>query len=352
MENKKKIAYIESEKAINDRDKTIRIQNLEIENQRNQTYIFAAIIIIIFLILLVIIVLYRNNRNNNKILAEKNRIIINTNIELEYLNDMLGSQNAQISNQNDQLEKLNKDLNDANAAKDKFFSIIAHDLKNPIQSLILTTDLLLNFYDRLTKEKIIDKINIINDITKNISSLLENLLNWSRSITGMISFNPEYLNISNTIACSFDLLNKLAEIKHISIDNLIDQESCAYFDKYMIDTVFRNLVSNAIKYSENGSHILIESQVINADNNRRFIELAVSDNGLGIKEEDLAKLFHIGVHHTTVGTNKEFGTGLGLILCKEFVEKHRGTISVESKYGKGSTFRFTLPVNSEQDFKD
>ena len=179
---------------------------------------------------------------------------------------------------------------------------------------------------------------------------MENLLEWSRSQTGTLKWRPDYIDLKNAIHGNLVLLRSNAENKNIQLSATyfsgIDGEKkpeIVYVDRNMVSTVIRNLLSNALKFTGSGGKVSISTH-----NKGDFIEIAVSDTGVGIKEEDREKLFRLDVHHTTLGTNEEKGTGLGLLLCKEFVEKNRGSISVESEIGKGSTFRFILPKKKEE----
>lgn len=237
------------------------------------------------------------------------------------------------------LVKSEKRLRELNATKDKFFSIIAHDLKNPFNDLMGFTQLLSMNIDKYDKSKIENFIKIIHQSSKLAYNLLENLLDWSRTQTGNLNFNPEEICINNLIKENIDLLESTASNKSIVIYPEIDCNIDVYADKNMTRTVIRNLISNAIKYTNQGGFIKIS-----AIKKSKFCQINVSDNGMGICEENTSKLFKIDESYTTVGTEREKGTGLGLILCKEFVEKNRGTISVKSELGKGSTFSFTLPL--------
>jgi len=238
-------------------------------------------------------------------------------------------------------DKLLKELGELNATKDKFFSIIAHDLRSPFNGLIGASDLLIQSFENLEKEIVIDLIRSMNTASRNAFNLLNNLLEWSRSQTGRIEWDPNITDISRIIRENKILLKQNFEEKGIGLFNEIQENTFVYADEHMINTVIRNLITNALKYSRRGEEIRISSKEIG-----NFLEISVSDTGTGIKPQDIGKLFRIDVHHTTKGTENEQGTGLGLILCKEFVEKHKGKIWVESELGKGTTFRFTLPKHA------
>lgn len=237
------------------------------------------------------------------------------------------------------LIKSEQRLRELNATKDKFFSIIAHDLKNPFNDLMGFTQLLALNIEKYDKSKIEQFVNIIHQSSKLAYNLLENLLDWSRSQTGTLKFNPEKIPINKLVDENIDLLESTARNKSIQIYSEFDKELFAFADKNMVRTIIRNLISNAIKYTNQGGHINIKSY---SDN--KVCEISVSDSGIGISEENIAKIFKIDESFSTIGTEREKGTGLGLILCKEFVEKSGGKLWVKSEPNKGSTFFFTLPL--------
>ena len=231
-------------------------------------------------------------------------------------------------------------LNDLIIARDKFFSIIAHDLRNPVQNLILSSDLLRYSYDSFDEAERKDYIQKFNNGANQISLLLETLLDWSRVQRGTMELYREKIDINALAADIIDLLKEHAIKKNITVSCQIQPNTYAYADKNMIGTVMRNLVSNAVKFTNPGGEVKIIANTASTDN---LIEITVSDNGVGIEPEDIDGLFRIDVHKKTLGTANEKGTGLGLILCKEFVEKNNGTIKVKSTPGQGSDFTFTLP---------
>jgi PAS domain S-box-containing protein len=230
-------------------------------------------------------------------------------------------------------------LRELNATKDKFFSIIAHDLKNPFNDLIGFTQLLSMNIDKYDKSKIEQFINIIHQSSELAYNLLENLLDWSRSQTGTLNFEPEKISINNLINESIELLDSMAGNKNIQIYSEFESEFYAYADKNMVRTIIRNLISNAIKYTNQGGHINIVCSI-----NNKKCKISVIDNGIGISAENISKIFKIDESYTTSGTEREKGTGLGLILCKEFIEKNNGKFYVNSTLEKGSTFTFMLPL--------
>ncbi len=240
---------------------------------------------------------------------------------------------------NERLRKSEANLKELNATKDKFFSIIAHDLKNPLHILLLTSDILAQNFESYSPEKIKVYILNMNKSSKSLANLLENLLNWSRAQLGTIEYKPEKLNLYDVVQEVLSPLWGNAEKKDVSISTDLDENLHVNADKNMIALVIRNLVSNAIKFTQHGGNIQLQANLNNSQ-----VEIEVQDSGIGIPDEDIPKLFRIDVQHTTTGTDNEQGTGIGLILCKEFVEKHGGKIWAESEQGKGSKFKFTVPV--------
>jgi signal transduction histidine kinase len=236
------------------------------------------------------------------------------------------------------LESENK-LKEANAAKDKFFSIIAHDLRNPFNAVIGFSNLLRENIAGFDIEEINEYIGYINDSAINAYTLLGNLLDWARSQTNSMQFKPEAVNISDIIKSTLTILSGEATKKNIAVTSTIPADSVVLADSNMISTVFRNLISNAIKFTRPDGAITLSSNIINQNH-----EFTVEDNGVGIHQKDIENLFRIDTKVYTKGTAEESGTGLGLILCKEFIEKNSGTIRVESEPGIGSKFIFSLPV--------
>jgi PAS domain S-box-containing protein len=236
------------------------------------------------------------------------------------------------------LKESEQQLKELNTTKDKLFSIIAHDLRTPFTNIIGLTGLLIdNSIDFEESEKY---IKILNSSAKNTLILLDNLLNWAKSQTGQLIFKPEKIIISNVIQ-EIIALNKLhADTKSISVSYTSSNDLEVFADVNMLRTVLRNLISNAIKFTNTGGHVNIKSILKN-----NHVEISISDNGIGMNEEKHKFLFEIISNTTTLGTANENGSGLGLVLCKEFVNKNGGTIWAESEEGKGSCFKFTLPLN-------
>lgn len=229
-------------------------------------------------------------------------------------------------------------LRDLNTTKDKFFSIIAHDLKNPLASFASITEMLFKSFDVLRSDEKKEMIQNINFSAKKLSELLENLLTWSRSQTGRIQFTPDFINLKYVSDNTISFLKINSDKKNITLRNDIPDSVEVYADTNMISTVIRNIVSNAIKFTPEGGLISISAELA-----ERLVTVTIEDNGVGIDPDGVQKIFRIDESYSTPGTANESGTGLGLILCKEFIEKHKGTIWVESTKGEGSRFRFTLP---------
>lgn len=232
-----------------------------------------------------------------------------------------------------------KQLSELNATKDKFFSIIAHDLKNPFFGIMGLTSMLTDSEHELNeveKEKI---LNEIKELSSRTYKMLENLLNWSRSQTGTIEFHPEKLSLSELIIESKLQLDGSAEVKKIKILADYGEDISVFADRNMIETVLRNIISNSIKFTPNKGSIRITSK-----HNNELAVICVEDSGIGMDEEALNELFKIDKTKKSVGTAGEKGTGLGLILCKEFVEKNGGKIWAESILNNGTNIYFSIPL--------
>lgn len=239
---------------------------------------------------------------------------------------------------NNQLKKSEENLKDTNASKDKFFSIIAHDLRSPFNSLLNFSEFLLEDLEELPKEDIRSFAEKINESAKGIFNLLENLLQWSRIQSGKIPFQPTSFNVSVKINQIIKLLASNAEQKRIKIINDVVPNLIVFADEDMLFSVMQNLLSNAIKFTKEEGTITFGSSV-----KEKEIEISIADTGVGMSESTLKKLFRIDSQVTTAGTNDERGSGLGLILCKEMIDRNGGSIWVSSKLGEGTTFTFTIP---------
>ncbi len=259
-------------------------------------------------------------------------------MELQNINRKLELEIEERKRAETALQESEKKLKEANAAKDKFFSIIAHDLRNPFNAVIGFSNLLRENINEFDIKEISEYIGYINDSAIHAYTLLGNLLDWASSQTNNIRFKPGAVNISDIINAILLILSGEASKKNISISNTVPALFVVFADSNMVSTVFRNLVSNAIKFTRPGGMITISSHPTEGYN-----EFTVADNGVGIQKKDIENMFRIDTKINTRGTAQEPGTGLGLILCKEFIEKNSGTIRVESEPGIGSRFTFTLP---------
>lgn len=256
---------------------------------------------------------------------------VKTHLELKFTKDRMLSYTIK-------LKEYQQELKQVIASKDKFFSIIAHDLRGPFSGFIGLSEILSNKYDEINKEEVAEIGRSLNESAKNLFNLLENLLEWSSTQLGRINYNPLNHDISGIVNKIVGLLNISAKEKNIEFEYKIPSNTFVYCDSNMVHTVFRNLISNAIKFTENGKIIL---DIIELD--EKYYQINIQDTGIGISSNSLTKIFKLENKFTTPGTRRESGTGLGLILCKEFVERNSGKIWVESELGKGTTFSFTLP---------
>jgi signal transduction histidine kinase len=281
-----------------------------------QTWWFIIFEVIVAVILITFIYFYLLNKRTNRLLT---------------------LQNQEIYASNKKLKESQKQLEELNATKDKFFSIVAHDLKNPFTSLLSISELMSKNYDTLDEEDKISSIESFHRSARRIFTLLENLLTWSRSQTGGIEFKPVEFNISSLAIDCIKLFKLPAQKKGIKLQLETTKNIQAYGDPEMINTVIRNLVHNAIKYSNSGGTVTLDIKL-----EEGLVKVAVTDEGVGIKEAQLKKIFNLASQSVSVGTGGEKGTGLGLMICKEFVEKNGGKLLVKSSPGEGSTFSFFL----------
>jgi len=239
------------------------------------------------------------------------------------------------------LKESKKKLLRLNADKDRFISILGHDLRNPFGNILGLSEILVEDLRKADISEIEVIANQINATAQNTSVLLDEILVWASTQQGSISSNPQLLNLRDICLNVLEVLKQTASTKNITINYSAPDEIKVYADIDMLKTILRNIISNAIKFTKKDGVISI-----NADKNSVDVRISVSDTGVGISDDNLTKLFDISQIVTTKGTSKENGTGLGLLICKEFVENHGGKIGVESALGKGSDFYFTLPYNA------
>lgn len=246
--------------------------------------------------------------------------------------EMIRAQKAEIELQRDELEK-------ANITKNRFFSIIAHDLKNPFHSILGFTDLLIKNYDEFDDCRKQEFLRLINESSQFANNLLDNLLYWARTQTDRIKYSPIRFDLHSLVNEIQQMMRVNAEKKQLALLNLVPEATYVYADRNMIHTVLRNLVSNAIKFTPSEGTISV-----GADPEDDFLCVSVKDNGVGIPPEKQDKLFIFGAFHSTPGTAGEPGTGLGLIICNEFIRKHGVELRLTSATGEGTTFAFGLPL--------
>lgn len=286
-------------------------QQQKLDSKNKQIILFTIGLIILFILLIIIIL-------NNK--------------QKRDLNKKLQFQNSEIELKNKELEKLN-------STKDLMFRIIAHDLLSPLSTVVSYTDLILKHKKNMNKEEILEIMQKFNVSTNQAYNLLENLLDWAKTQMGEISIYPKPIFIKELVMSVTAIYTMAFNSKDLSFNIDIDEEIQVFADRNMISTVIRNLVSNAIKFTPTGGSISIFTKD-KTDN----IEIIIADTGVGIEEHDIVKLFDLNPSLTTAGTEGEKGSGIGLMLCKEFVEKANGKIWAESKPGEGTQFHFTLPA--------
>jgi signal transduction histidine kinase len=230
-----------------------------------------------------------------------------------------------------------------NADKNLFISILAHDLRSPFTVLLGLSEFLVENLHKYNIDEIEESLINLNKSAQSTFALLEDLLKWARMHSGKIQFNPQKLNFSEICKDFLEIFKPSADSKNITFNCLIIEETSIWADSDMFKAILRNIFSNAIKFTNKDGQIDIHSK-----KNQKDVTITISDTGIGITSDNLKKLFDISQIRSTKGTNEEGGSGLGLVLCKEFVEKNGGKIWVESEYGKGSKFIFTMPVYTDQ----
>ncbi len=261
-------------------------------------------------------------------------------VELEKVNEKLQGDIVERKKIEESLTKSEMHLKELIATKDKFFSIMSHDLRAPFQGLLGMAGILMDEIDDLEKDEIREYAGVINKSSMLLFDLLNNLLEWSRIQTGNMKYEPTEIHLEAAVQKVIQLLEANANDKHITLNMIIDDNHIVHADPNMLRSIVQNLVSNAIKFTNEGGEIKISSELKD-----KYIVISVSDNGVGMEQKNIKKLFRLDTQVTTRGTKKEKGTGLGLLLCKDLVERNGGNIWVESELGKGSKFNFTLSVH-------
>jgi signal transduction histidine kinase len=282
--------------------------------------VFLSFIVVIIALVLVIASSLRSKKRTNQMLAERN---------------------LQLSNALQKLSESEVELQNLNRSKDRIFSVVAHDLRNPVAAVTGFSELLHDNFEQFTQETQKEYVLQILQGTQRIQNLLENLLIWARSQMKAVKYEPESLKVKNVIDACVKELKANFDHKKVECVVRLDRKCEVFADKSMIYTVFRNLLMNAIKFSFPGGKVRVTFE--NGDDNCRIL---VTDEGIGIQPEIQEKLFDANEVISSPGTTGESGSGLGLVICKEFLERNRGTIQVESEPGNGSTFTVTLPLRS------
>jgi signal transduction histidine kinase len=284
--------------------------------------------------------IYRKNDSILLICEEDVERLTEQNLVMRRLNTEISDLQGQLINQKVTLEQTLFQLKELNTSKDRFFSIISHDLKNSFSTILGFLEILKDSIHKLDREKLelfFGKLLLTASLTYD---LLDNLLIWAKSQRSGLKFVPFEFHLKPLIVENIQLYEKMATEKNIQVNTDIDENVIVYADKEMLKTIFRNLLTNAIKFTYAGGQVNVTA-VLKAG----MMHISISDTGMGISEEDLKRLFKIDDQISQKGTQNEMGNGLGLIICKEFVEKHGGKIWVESIVNEGSIFQFTLPVS-------
>lgn len=305
--------------------KNNQLQNVKIAESKKLQKLYTLISALLFVLVIIIYRSFRLNKKRNNLLNLKNK--------------ELNAQKQKIEITAEQLIEKNKDLLKLNTIKDKFYSIISHDLRGSVGNIKGFSDLLKERYDVLPEEKKKKYVSMIAKSGTSTLNLLNNLLDWSRSQQDKIAFNPEIINLHALVSNVLYYTAPIAVKKKITTFNELDEDTFVYGDNGMIFTILRNLISNAIKFTQIGGKITFF-----AEKKEDYLIIHVKDNGIGISEDVLSKLFKTGEMCSKLGTENESGTGMGLLLCKEFISKHDQEIGVESSPGKGSDFWFTLEL--------
>lgn len=285
-----------------------------------------------------------------KELNEALRKLEESNIEYYLLNEKVTEEARLLQITNEKLTVSEQRLMTSNQTKDKFFSIIAHDLRGPLGSFQSCAQMLYEKAEIIDKQQLSTLLRSLKDTSSNVYTLLENLLSWSRSQQGLIKISKESLILSKEIQSSINNVNPIAKDKRIEIISNVLSDAVIYTDSILFTTIIRNLLSNAVKFSFENSKIEINCAETNYSENfnnsivnKDFYKISIKDNGIGMDELTLQKLFKIEIHHSKRGTKNEAGTGLGLLICKEFVELLDGRIWAESKLNEGTVFNIIIP---------
>ena len=276
-------------------------------------------------------------------LIKKNEQLTKAYSDLEHQAQNLNKLYLQLIQNETFLRKSNEELQKLNEMKDKFFSIVSHDLRSPFAGILTMTDILNHHIDKFSKDELVDMLRSLNKTAQQTYKFIEDLLEWSRSQMGRIQMNIEKEDLASIIAGTLLTLNQQAELKNITIENNVPIGTYAFFDNNMMATIVRNLISNAIKFTHKGGKVSLNSEQTTIQG-KPFVRLSVSDTGVGMNEDKISQLFSLEKVQSTPGTEKEKGTGLGIVICRDFIEKMGGKISVESKLNEGTTFYVDIPA--------
>ncbi len=275
------------------------------------------------------------------LLKETDAELKEKNSELEFQATEIERALLRVMEQNAQINEQSEELKLSSQVKDKMFSIIGHDLRGPVGNIKSVLDLLMEDYDDYSKEEIKEFIEPVIDTSGSAFNLLSNLLWWAKNQTGKISLNPENFVLNDLIEENVNLFAVNFDNKKIKLTIDIKKEFTIRADENMINTAIRNLISNAIKFTPEKGNVTVKIRELKTENK---IQVSVKDNGIGISKEDIDKILKKREMFTTYGTNNEKGSGLGTVLCREFIEKNNGTFEISSTKGKGSIFSFKLPL--------
>lgn len=314
-----------------------RINEIKLEAQKTTNLLYIFLIIAFGIILIGLIFTYINNKKHLNDISNKNNELNELNERLEESIKIKDEMNVELTASQHELRRINDNLEKANQTKNKLFSIIAHDMKNAIGGVRSLNQMLVDDFDRYDNDEKKEYIQLMNNSTNEMYKLLENLLLWSRSQRGQIQPNkennyPYFMSNSNIVLYS----RQIAE-KNLKIINKIPKDFSFVFDANMLDTIFRNLLNNAIKFSNEGGEIQFS-----LEEKGKYVQFSIKDNGVGMSPEKAANIFSMSKTNTTVGTKGEKGTGLGLLVCYDFVQYHNGKIWFDSQIGKGTTVYFTF----------
>jgi signal transduction histidine kinase/tetratricopeptide (TPR) repeat protein len=341
IDNSEKINELSLKYETNNKIKEIELLKKNQEIEKSWNYAKTIAIILFSIILFLLLLGYRIKFKANNLLKEKNFKIESQNSDLEKLNSELSGMNQQLTKLNSNLSKSEEHLKELNATKDKFFSIVSFDLRNSLTEFITSSELMIHYFDLLDKDQIIAYLKRLSSSSYRVNKIIDNLLLWSRSQTNSFEFNPDNIKVKLLIVNSLSSVSDMAKSKNIEIQSEIDNELSVYGDIQMLSIILRNLITNAIKYSFPNNKVEVK-----AVKDNKFVRISIIDFGTGINSENLQKLFKIEHHFNVKGTEKEEGTGLGLVIAKDFIDRNGGAIFVESKESEGSIFTISIPVDS------